>query len=64
MSFKEEKRKEKKKRSTAILVGIEVLLSFTMYNVQKYRVPKNSQCLKGSDYSLHHISNSTTRSVA
>lgn len=30
-----------------------------MYNIQKYRVPKNSQCLKGSDYSLHDRSNST-----
>lgn len=35
------------------------LLSFIMYNIQKYRVPKNSQCLKGSDYSLHDRSNST-----
>lgn len=31
-----------------------------MYNIQKYRVPKNSQCLKGSDYSLHDRSNRTS----
>lgn len=40
-------------------VGIKVYYPFIMYNIQKYRVPKDSQCLKGSDYSLHDRSNST-----
>lgn len=30
-----------------------------MYNIQKYRVAKDSQCLKGSDYSLHDRPNRT-----